>query len=232
MYTTLLAEQCEFYDDMLYFMRHFIKNNEKVLNSDERNLFSIACKNYMSKNQKAYRTMIAFENKEKKKENSNYLPYVKDYRIIVENILYEKCQGNIKFIDDNIIKKDNFRNYDDEGKTFFYKMMGDYNRFICESESFKSKCINEADKYYKEAFKISNKLPIYNPVKLGLILNTTVFYYDTLENKKKAIELAESAVKKFNDEARKLNKDEDEVKDAMDIYNLMKENLDMWKAEA
>ena len=110
-------------------------------------------------------------------------------------------------------------------------MIGDYNKYICESETFKSKCINEADKYFKEASKISNKFPIYNPIKIGIILNTTVFYYEILNEKKKAIELAKSTVKKFDEEAKDLDEKEDENKDAISLYNLIKENLDRWLAE-
>ena len=230
-YVTMLAEQCKNYEDMLYFMKCCIKNKNDILTSDERNLFSVACKQYISVNKEGNRTILAYENKERKKDNFNYLPYIIEYKKITETVCYFKYLKILKFIEDNIIKKDIFRDYDDEGKTFFYKMMGDYNRYFSEVETFKSKCINEADKYYNESLKFSSKLPIYNPVKLELILNLTIFYYEQLEDEKKAIDLAKSTIKKFDIEAKNLNKDDDNLKDSFDFYNLIKENLEAWENE-
>ena len=231
-YAAMLAEQCSLYEDMNYFIKGFIKQKSESINSDERNLFSISCKNIISKYRSAIRTIQAYESKEKKKQNSTFLPYIKEYKKIVENVFNEKCLGIIKFIDENIIKTDNFRKYDDEGKIFFYKMIGDQYRFICETDSFKSdNNINQVNKYFNEGLKLANNLPIYNPVKLGLILNTSVFYYEIIFDKKKAIELAKSTVEKFKKESTKLDEGDDDVKDAISIINLMEENYEMWKSE-
>lgn len=62
LYAELIAEQCNFYEDMLYFMKNYIKNKGDLLSWDERNLFSIACKNFVSKNRSALRTILAYEN--------------------------------------------------------------------------------------------------------------------------------------------------------------------------
>jgi len=66
-FVSMLAEQCNLYEDMNYFLMAFIKNNEKCLSANERNLFSIACKNYIITIRSAIRTISAYENKEKKK---------------------------------------------------------------------------------------------------------------------------------------------------------------------
>ena len=157
------------------------------------------------------------------------MPYIKEYKNIIGNILFEKCQGINEFIGESIINGDYFRDYDEEGKTFFYKIMGDYYRYLCEVDIYKPKVINEANKYYNEALKISNNLPIYNPVKIGLKLNISVFYYEVIEDKKKAINLAEKSKEKYEKEIVGLNKENDEIQDAECIYNIIKENLDLWK---
>ena len=167
----MLAEQIENYEDMLFFVKEVIKNKKGLMDSDERNLFSRACKNYISSNRKGNRIIEAYEDKERKKGHSDYLSYIIEYKNIKETISFIKYHNVIKFIEDNIIKKDNFRNYDDEAKTFFYKKLGDFHRYLCEIDKFKSKYINEADKYYNESLKFASKLPIYNSDKLGAILN-------------------------------------------------------------
>ena len=108
--------------------------------------------------------------------------------------------------------------------------MGDYNKYISETETFKdNKSI--ASKYYNESLKMTNKLPIYTSIKLRLILNMTVFYYEIINDKKKAMEMAESTIEKFKKESQGLDKDAQETKDSFDMINIMKENLEMWKCD-
>ena len=230
-YIAMLSEQCKLFDDMIYFMKHMILRKKYILSSDERNLFSIACKNYVLDYRSAMRTIEAYEAKEKKKEYSSFLPYIKEYENIVGNIFLNRCNDIIKFINDNIIKKDFFKNSDNETKTFFFKMIGDYYRFPSETELFKGKYSKEVEKYFNEGLNFANSLPIYNPVKLGLYLNYSVFYYEIKENKKGAINLIKPIVEKFDKEAKNLDLEDDNVKDAISIYELMKENLDLWKIE-
>ena len=225
-YTTFVAEQCAFYDDMLFFIENYLKNNNIPLDSDYRNLFSLACKNYTKSYREAVIKIDAYINKEKRKANSQYLSYLIEYNTIVEKKLYEKCKGIVNFINNNTHNN----NYDDEGKTIFYKMMGDYNKYVCEAQTFKTKNnIDEVNKYYNESLTISNNLPIYSPNKLGLLLNMTVFYWDILGEKKKAIELAKSTIKNFEKEEKHLNRDDDKIKDCFSILKLLKENLSMWE---
>ena len=231
-YTAMLSEQCKLYEDMNYFSKAFVLRKKDSL-PDERNLFAISCKNYVSNYISAHRTILAYETKEKKKEKSTYLPYIIEYKKIVENNLYEKCKEIINFIENNIIKTDIIKKYDDEAQTFFYKMVGDFNRYIAEIDSLKSKVVNDTNKYYNEALKAANKLPIYNSIKIGLMLNKTVFYYEILNEKKKAIDLAKTTIEAFEKDtkAKKLNKDSNgDMVDAFAIYDLMKENYEIWKS--
>ena len=110
-------------------------------------------------------------------------------------------------------------------------MIGDYYRYLYEVDTFKSKYINMAEKYFNEALKIASKLPIYNHIKLGLILNLGVFYYENLNNKKKAVELAKSAIKQFEEEAKEFDKNKEENKETFSVYNLLKENIDLWEGK-
>jgi 14-3-3 protein epsilon len=61
-------------------------------------------------------------------------------------------------------------------------MVGDYYRYIAETAqgSELERAKNEALKAYDEASKIP--LPPCNPIKLGLALNFSVFYYEVMKN--------------------------------------------------
>ena len=159
------------------------------------------------------------------------MPYIKEYKNIVENVLYEKCQEIFTLIEEYIVNGPYFRDYDIEGKVFFYKMLGDFHKYPCETDNFIAKEINQAKLYYNEALKIATNLPITNHIYLGLILNTSIFYYEILNEKEKAIELVKPTLEKFKKEENNLDEEEDDVKDAKTIVNLMEENLELWESE-
>ena len=200
----------------------------EFLSSDERNLLSIAMKNKINKNLQGIRTVSAYMNKEKKKETSTYLPYLIEYnqKLMIE--LEENCKKYIELIDLFLLPKAN----DDESKVFYYKMKGDYYRRMAEGEgNLKKEGIEGAKKSYDNALKYVKSLRIINPIRLGLLLNLSVFYYEYLGNSKKAIEICKNAIKESEKDLKNADEDEDEVKDAVSIINLMEENLAMWESE-
>ena len=230
-YLAMLAEQAKKYDDMAEFMKKVASEKTDGLYSDERNLMSIAFKNFISVNKSSIRTVMVYENKEKKRDNSSFLSYILEYKKLILDEFIEECQDIINFIEKICLPKAK----ENESKSYYLKMLGDYNRYIAEfiEGSLKNKIIDNCNKYYSEADKILNNFPYINPIKLGLLLNTTKFYYEIMNDHQKAINLAEIGVKKFEEESAKnnINKESDEFKDSQSIYGLMKENLDMWKAE-
>merc|ERR1712154_296258 len=80
---------------------------------------------------------------------------------------------------------------------------------------------------YKEAMEIS--LPACNPIKLGLALNFSVFYYEAMKQPKEAVDLADQALQDALDKIDEL--EEDDFRDAKSIIELLKENLTLWKEE-
>ena len=242
-YLAMLAEQCSRYKEMVQFLEDMVKQRDKDLNSDERNLLSIAYKNSISGGRSAVRTIMAYEAKEKKKENSTFLPYITEYKKKVEDELTKLCKGVLKTTDDQLLKKaeddeakekkkenSTFLPYiteykkqvedeltklcqgvlkttdeqllkkaeDDESKVFYIKMKGDYNRYIAEyaEGDLKKQVSDDALKAYDEATEIAKTLPVLNPISLGLALNFSVFYYEVINDHKKAIEIAKAAVDK------------------------------------
>lgn len=80
-----------------------------------------------------------------------------------------------------------------ESVVFYYKMMGDYYRYLSEVatgenlEEYKE----NAKKSYEKATEAAEKdLPTTHPIRLGLALNFSVFYYEILNDPEKACTLA------------------------------------------
>lgn len=228
-YMAMLAEQCYRYDEMVEFLTKLIKNKDSDIGSDERNLLSIAYKNSISGSRAALRTILAYREKERKKESSTFLPYIKDYAKEVADDLSKKCTEIIKFIDSELLKKAST----DEAKVFYIKMKGDYNRYMAEylEGDEKTKIADEAKKAYTEATECAASLDKLNPIALGLALNYSVFYYEVLNNHAEAIKIASDALKEAEPNMKNIDEEDEENKDTVSIVNLLKENLEMWKSE-
>jgi 14-3-3 protein epsilon len=70
---------------------------------------------------------------------------------------------------------------------------------------------------------------VTNPIRLGLALNYSVFYYEIKNDSNKACELAKGAF----DEAIGVieTSSEDTMKDSMLIMQLLRDNLTLWSSE-
>ena len=228
-YLAMLAEQCSRYEDMMSFLEEMVKMKSNDLTSDERNLLSIAYKNTISLDRQAIRTLLAYESKESKKAESPYLEYIKEYKNKVQKELEGLCNKINTTIDQNLLPKAET----DEAKVFYHKMKGDYDRYIAENVDgeLKKKYADLGLQAYNAALDSAKSIDYKNPIKLGLALNLSVFYYEVVANKEEACKLAKETLDKAKDALGNVDEDDDEAKDAMSIVNLLQENLDMWNSE-
>ena len=112
-------------------------------------------------------------------------------------------------------------------------MKGDYYRYIAENVDgdLKKKYADLGLASYNAALDASKSIDYKNPIKLGLALNLSVFYYEVVANRDEACKLAKETLDKSKEALQGVDEEEDEVKDAMSIVNLLQENLEMWNAE-
>jgi 14-3-3 protein epsilon len=217
-----VAEQAERFEDMIEFLTAVLESKGADVTADERNLLSVAFKNLISSKRAACRTIAAIE---QNPEYEKYLASLKTYKEGIEKKLGEDCKMIIIIINDKVLSKD----CQPEPKAFFVKMVGDYYRYMAENA--KGALLEEAKqaalKSYSEADSIP--LPPCNPIKLGLALNFSVFYYEVLQNHKTACELADKALAEALDKIDELG--EEDFRDAKSIIELLKENLTLWKEE-
>ena len=217
-----VAEQAEKFDDMVEFLKPVLDSKGADLNSDERNLLSVAFKNLISSKRTAWRTISAIEQNPKYQKFGEALAA---YTRQIEAGLYKDCENIISIIQTKVLSK----TVEAEPKAFFVKMVGDYYRYIAETA--KGDKLEEvktgALKAYKEASEIS--LPACNPIKLGLALNFSVFYYEVMKDHKHACELADEALQSALEKIDDIG--EDDFRDAKSIIELLKENLTLWKEE-
>jgi 14-3-3 protein epsilon len=229
-YLAMLAEQCSRFEDMMEFLEEMVKGKKDDLSSDERNLLSIAYKNTISLRRQALRTLLAYEMKERKKEDSAYLPYILEYKKKIEKELATLCQKIINNIDHHLLPKAT----DAEAKVFYHKMKADYFRYIAENmdQEQKKEFADNSMKSYQEAMDIAKELAIHNPIRLGLALNFSVFYYEVFNNQATACQIAKETLDLAKKDLANIDEDDEEHKDAFSIINLLQENLNMWTMES
>ena len=120
-----------------------------------------------------------------------------------------------------------------ESKVFFKKMEGDYYRYIAEykSDAERPETSEKAKKCYEEASEIAKtELAVTHPIRLGLALNFSVFYYEVLNNPEAACKMARTA---FEDVIGELdNVSEESYKDSTLIMQLLRDNLTLWTSDA
>ncbi|XP_029602828.1 14-3-3 protein beta/alpha-A [Salmo trutta] len=90
--------------------------------------------------------------------------------------------------------------------------------------------IGNSQEAYKDAFEISKKdMQPTHPIRLGLALNFSVFYYEILNSPEQACKLAKTA---FDDAIAELDSlSEDSYKDSTLIMQLLRDNLTLWTSD-
>jgi len=232
-----LAEQAERYEDMTSEMKAFVKAKSK-LNSEERNLLSVAFKNLVGTRRTSWRILSSIEQKELTKDE-NKAKFCKEYRQKVEEELKATCHEVINLLIDCLIpgvdkeipgeSKDKDKEKEqNESKIFYMKMKGDYYRYLCEvseDPNYKEK----SQQAYADATSVAEALPVTSPIRLGLALNYSVFLYEILKNPEKACTLAKDAFDKAIAGLDAL--EESQYKDSTLIMQLLRDNLTLWTSE-
>jgi len=229
-YMAKLSEQAERYDEMIEFMKNVAKLNQE-LSIEERNLLSVAYKNVIGARRASWRIVSSIEGKEESKSSggSQWLSLIKEYRLKIEKELEGICDDILSVLDDHLIKAAE----SGESKVFYAKMKGDYHRYLAEfaQGDKRSTSADESLQAYQSASEIaSSSLAPTHPIRLGLALNFSVFYYEILNSPDKACQLAKQA---FDDAIAELDTlSEESYKDSTLIMQLLRDNLTLWTSDA
>jgi 14-3-3 protein beta/theta/zeta len=151
-----------------------------------------------------------------------------EYRVKVEKELESICNDVLKLLDDFLIAKSSQH----ESKVFYLKMKGDYYRYLAEvaNGDDRAAIMKNSQESYKQAFDIAGQeMPPTHPIRLGLALNYSVFYYEILNDPEQACSLAKTA---FDDAIAELDTlSEESYKDSTLIMQLLRDNLTLWTSD-
>jgi 14-3-3 protein epsilon len=196
------------------------------LTNEERNLLSVAYKNSVGTRRTAWRAVTAIEQKEEAK-GSKFLELIRSYKTKVEGEVEGICNDIIDVLDKHLVPKAG----NPEAAVFYLKMKGDYCRYMaeCVTGEKNKKAAEKAHDAYKKANEKAEELKTTHPIRLGLALNYSVFYYEILNNPEQACKLAKTAFDSAIADLEGL--DDEQYKDSATIMQLLRDNLTLWTAD-
>ncbi|KAF7112834.1 14-3-3 protein 6-like [Rhododendron vialii] len=229
-YMAKLAEQAERYEEMVEFMEKVsaLNDSSEELTVEERNLLSVAYKNVIGARRASWRIISSIEQKEESRGNADHVAAIKEYRAKIESELSSICDGILKLLDSKLIPSA----ASGDSKVFYLKMKGDYHRYLAEFKSGaeRKEAAENTLNGYKAAQDIANaELAPTHPIRLGLALNFSVFYYEILNSPDRACSLAKQAFDEAIAELDTLG--EDSYKDSTLIMQLLRDNLTLWTSD-
>ncbi|XP_043363438.1 14-3-3 protein zeta/delta isoform X1 [Dermochelys coriacea] len=220
-----LAEQAERYDDMAGCMKSVTEQGAELSN-EERNLLSVAYKNVVGARRSSWRVVSSIEQKTEGAEKKQQM--AREYREKIETELRDICNDVLSLLEKFLIPNASQA----ESKVFYLKMKGDYYRYLAEVAAGDDKkgIVEQSQQAYQEAFEISKKeMQPTHPIRLGLALNFSVFYYEILNSPEKACSLAKTAFDEAIAELDTLS--EESYKDSTLIMQLLRDNLTLWTSD-
>lgn len=226
-YLARLSEQTERYAEMIEYVKSFVAKTPQDLSVEERNILSVAYKNFVGSRRTSWRVLNSIEQKEDRRGNSTNKTSASSYKTEVETELLKYCNDILTVIDRDLIPKA----ASSESRVFYHKMKGDYFRYISEfaQGAGKANATNNAETSYTTAYDLAkNELPPTHPTRLGLALNFSVFYYEIRGEQDRACTMAKMA---FDEAIPELdNISEENYKDSTLILQLLKDNLTLWSS--
>lgn len=231
-YKARLSEKAERFEQMVEYIKDAAKISHESgsgMGVEERNMLSVAYKNQVGVRRTSWRILRKSLQEEKAAEplNQMHIEIIEQYIKVVEEELNSICDDLLFLLDAYLIKEDNTK----DTAVFFLKMKGDYLRYKAEiAGEDLEEIAAAAQKAYQAAADIADaSLCHTNPTRLGLYLNYSVFCFEILNERERAMKMGEKA---FNNAIKDLDTlSEKGYKDSTLIMQLLRDNLSLWKTE-
>ena len=226
-YLARLGEQSERFEEVVAYVKAFIKKTSADLAVEERNILSVAYKTLVNQRRTSWRVLQSIEAKEHRQGSAEHQAEAEKYRAEIEQELKRYCDEVLALIGDELLPKASGA----EARVFYLKMQGDYCRYMAEfaQGGTRHHAASSAEKHYQDAFDLArNELPPTHPTRLGLALNFSVFYFEARQDHARACQIAKSA---FDEALPELeNVTEESYRDSTHILQLLRDNLTMWNS--
>ncbi|XP_053518619.1 LOW QUALITY PROTEIN: 14-3-3 protein zeta/delta-like [Artibeus jamaicensis] len=215
-----LAEQAEWYDDMAACMKSVTEQGTKLSN-EKRNLLSVAYINVVGAHRSSWRVIPSIEQKTEGAEEKQQI--AQEDREKTEMELRGICNDILSLVEKCLIP----RASQAESTVFHLKMKGENYRYLAEvAPGDDRKGLVDWSQAHQKTLEIRKKMQPTHPIRLGLSLNFSVFYYEILNSPEKACSLAKIAFDEAIAELDTLSKES--YRDTTLIMQLLRHNFTLW----
>ncbi|KAJ1276327.1 hypothetical protein BS78_05G206000 [Paspalum vaginatum] len=220
-----LAEQAERYDDMVEFMKKLARMDVDM-SAEERILFSVGFKHTIGAKRASWRIISSLEQQDTPGDKTSVM--IDAYKKKVEDELRKVCNEVLSIIAIHCLPLAN----SGENVVFFYKMKGDYYRYLAEfsTGTEKKATSDQSLMAYQHAMVVaSTELSPAHQIRLGLALNFSVFFYEIMNSHERACQVAKQAIDEGNTEIKSAG--EGVYKDSALMMQFLRDNLALWMSE-
>ncbi|OEL30476.1 putative 14-3-3-like protein GF14-H [Dichanthelium oligosanthes] len=211
--------------DMVEFMKKLARMDVDM-SAEERHLFSVGFKNTIGAKRASWRIICSLEQKLTSGDKAGVM--IDAYKEKVEDELRKVCNEVLSIIAIHCLPLAN----SGENVVFFYKMKGDYYRYLAEfsTGTEKKAAADQSLMAYQHAMVVaSSELSPAHQVRLGLALNFSVFFYEIMNSHERACQVAKQA---FDEALTEINSVGVGVyKDSSLMIQVLKDNLSLWTSE-
>ena len=200
----------EFYQ----FINNLVANlNELVQNTKEKEnkiLYYKLLGDYYRYLNEFYDESIINKNNSDKKENNEEKKENKENNN--DNIINENKIENKENIINNINNNNNNNNSN-------------------KQNNFQEKYIKLCLENYEKSINLCDEISYKNALKLELLLNISVFYYDIVKDKELAITISRETLDNVKIAFKDIEEENEEYKNSLNIISILSENIELWTKE-
>lgn len=190
------------------------------LTPEDEATISVVTKARIDQLRRARRIVSVVEDREENKGKVNHVIALRGFKKQIEEELAGLLEDYVSSIRDAFLAKPT----SEPSRILFLKMQADYCRYLAEMQRLQVQHVQTA---YTNAYNAARGcLDAAHPLRTGIALNYSVFYYEIVQNKEAAIQIAKGAHEEGIKGAAALPSDERE--DAMEVLNLIATNLRNW----
>lgn len=226
-----IFEQIARYEDMMHCMTSLVEGLDVArrdkLDKHERTMLAVAFKHVAGARRSSWRSL---KKAEEAQSDERRVEMARQYRESVADELRDVCTELLQLLDDKLLP------YVEEAENdiYYHKMKGDYYRYLAEveidDEDKAMTFVAEAAKSYIGAVAYAETdLAATHPIRLGLILNYSVFLHEMKDERQEALAIAKKAYDEAVEEMETTKEvDEKKYSEAANLISLLGENIRVW----
>ena len=157
--------------------------------------------------------------------------YLNDVKSDSERDIRAICEDAIKLLPP-ILERLRIPEIDAASHVLLHTMIGDYHRYLCDSNDAAPDTVprNQAECSYKTAARLADEwLPAAHPLRLGVALNRSIFYYEVMKSPEQGVDIAKQAFVEANVIIDALVPNE--RVHAQAVLDRLRENVSLWTDE-